>query len=238
VRIATTPPLRASATARADAARIASLSSPSKTALSRPCWQRLEIEKSSPGPFATALEQWEVEQPHHERELARVEEKLRKGRSSIDRYHRAFETGAMPESVCSDRLKELQAEILTLEASREELLMEQEGAPQAPPQELVELTVSRLEEAIDQGEPQTVKSRLAALIDRVEGSHGIRPIIRVDGVRFVSGQRRRTGIEPRRVAASPPAGEIGLRVRRVRQSSSGGGRESNPPTEDRSAHRF
>ena len=49
----------------------------------------------------------------------------------------------MPESVCSDRLRELQAEILTLEASREQLLIEQEGAPQAPPQELLELTLSR-----------------------------------------------------------------------------------------------
>ena len=104
----------------------------------------------------------------------------------------------MPESVCSDRLKELQAEILTLEASREQLLMEKEESPQAPPKELLELAVTRLEEAVDQGEPQTVKSLLGALIYRVEveGRLAIRPVIRVDGVRIVSGQRRRTGIEP------------------------------------------
>ena len=36
-----------------------------------------------------------------------------------------------------------------------------------PPQELLELTLSCLEEALDQGEPQTVKSLLGALIDRV-----------------------------------------------------------------------
>lgn len=132
-----------------------------------------------------------------------MEEKLRKGRSAIDRYLRAFETGSMPESVCSDRLKELQAEILTLEASREQLLMEKEESPQAPPKELLELAVTRLEEAVDHGEPQTVKSLLGALIDRVEveGRHAIRPVIRVDGVRIVSGQRRRTGIEPASGAA-------------------------------------
>ncbi len=145
-----------------------------------------------------ALEQWNTEQPHHDRELARAEEKLRKDRSAVDRYLRAFETGSMPESVCSDRLEELQAEILTLEASREQLLMERQGSPQAPSQELLELAVTQLEEAVDQGEPQTVKSFLGALIDRVEveGRHEIRPVIRVDGVRIVSGQRRRTGIEP------------------------------------------
>jgi hypothetical protein len=89
----------------------------------------------------------------------------------------------MPESVCSDRLKELQAEILTLEASREQLLSEQENSPEAPTQELVELALSRLEDALDQGEPQTVKSLLGALIDHVEveGRHTIRPIIRMDG---------------------------------------------------------
>jgi hypothetical protein len=45
--------------------------------------------------------------------------------------------------------------------------MEQEGAPQAP-RELLELTLSRLEKAVDQGEPQTVKSLLGALTERVE----------------------------------------------------------------------
>jgi site-specific DNA recombinase len=220
---------------------------------------------------ARALEQWNADQPDHERELARVEEKIRKGRSAIDRYLRAFETGSMPEFVCSDRLKELQAEILTLEASREQLLVEQEGSPQAPPEELLELAVTRLEEAVDHGEPQTVKSLLSALIDRVEveGRHAIRPIIRVDGVRIVSGQRRRTGIEPGRGAAprrrrvrwhrawrgrrrlaggresNPPGGAAQQRGRvrwhrawRVRRRFSGGGRESNPPTGGRPAHRF
>ena len=145
-----------------------------------------------------ALQQWNAEQPHHERELVRIEERLRKGRSAVDRYLRAFETGRMPESVCSDRLKELQVEILTLETSREQLLTERGNAPEVPPQELLDRALSRPEEAVDQGEPQTVKSLLGALIDRVEveGRHAIRPIIRVDGVRIVSGQRRRTGIEP------------------------------------------
>ena len=147
----------------------------------------------------------------------------------------------MPESVCSDRLKELQAEILTLEASREQLLMEKEESPQAPPKELLELAVTRLEEAVDQGEPQTVKSLLGALIYRVEveGRLAIRPVIRVDGVRIVSGQRRRTGIEPRSGSrAAAWAGEMASGPAGPPTPVGGGGRESNPPTGDRPAHRF
>jgi hypothetical protein len=130
----------------------------------------------------------------------------------------------MPESVCSDRLKKLEVEIRTLEASRDQLLMDQEAAPEAPPQELLDRAVSRLEEAVDQGEPQTVKALLGALIDRVEveGRHAIRPFIRVDGVRIVSGQRRRTGIEPEQEAAQPRGRVSWRRARRVRRSEACG----------------
>jgi hypothetical protein len=74
---------------------------------------------------------------------------------------------------------------------------EQEDAPQAPPQELLELTLGRLEEAVDQGEPQTVKS----LLGPSSTASKWRAVTRsarsfVDGVRIASGQRRGTGIEP------------------------------------------
>jgi hypothetical protein len=105
----------------------------------------------------------------------------------------------MPESVCSERLKELQAEILTLEASREQYLMDREGAPEAPSQKLLELAATRLEEAVDHGEPQTVKSLLGALIDRVEGRAATR--------------------------SAPSFAWTGCVLCPV----SGGGRESNPP---------
>lgn len=64
-----------------------------------------------------------------------------------------------------------------------------EAAPSLPPEDLLKEALAKLEETVANGEPETLKGLLRALIDRVEvdGRDHIQPFIRLDGVLTVAG---------------------------------------------------
>jgi hypothetical protein len=57
----------------------------------------------------------------HEGELAALDAELAKVESGIDRYIRAFETGAKPETICGTRVKEFGSRATAWRARRQEL---------------------------------------------------------------------------------------------------------------------
>ncbi|MHB1721227.1 MAG: recombinase family protein [Acidimicrobiales bacterium] len=121
-------------------------------------------------------------QDRHQGGLAALDAELAKVESGIDRYLRAFETGAMPEALCGERVKALGAQATALRARREQLADEMEDADlTAPtPEELWALR-QRVAEAVAQGSAGPVKALLQALIHeiRVDSRQAIHPTFRV-----------------------------------------------------------
>ncbi|MGH2704687.1 MAG: recombinase zinc beta ribbon domain-containing protein [Actinomycetota bacterium] len=64
--------------------------------------------------------------PKLEKELAAITGKIRKAEEALDRYFRAFETGALHEAQCTARIKNLGVELASLEDRRRELVEEME----------------------------------------------------------------------------------------------------------------
>ena len=147
-------------------------------------------------------------QSRHEGELAALDAELAKVESGIDRYLRAFETGAMPMTVCRTRVKELGSRATALRARRQELAdeMDQTDLTAPTPKELSVLR-ERVTEAVAEGSAASVKGLLQALIHeiRVDSREAIHPIFRVpsgrdhpedDAVRAPSRPVGATGLEP------------------------------------------
>ena len=94
-------------------------------------------------------------------ELAKVD-------AGIDRYLRAFETGAMPESICSELVKALGSQSTALRARREVLAEEMDEADlTAPTTEELSALRDRVAEAIATGDPATVKILLQSQINEI-----------------------------------------------------------------------
>jgi site-specific DNA recombinase len=144
----------------------------------------------------------------HEGELRALDAELAKVDSGIDRYLRAFETGAMPESICGERVKALGSQSTALRARREVLAEEMDEADlTAPTTEELSALRDRVAEAIATGDPAPVKILLQSLIHeiRVDSRDAIQPIFRVpvavnlsgdDAVRAPSRSVGAAGLEP------------------------------------------
>jgi site-specific DNA recombinase len=144
----------------------------------------------------------------HEGELAALDAELAKVDAGIDRYLRAFETGAMPEEICGPRVKDLASQSTALRARRELLADEMDDAHLAAPSpdELAALR-DRVAEALASSDPAPVKALLQALIHeiRVDSRQAIHPVFRVpvggghqkdDAVRAPSRSVGAAGLEP------------------------------------------
>ena len=121
-------------------------------------------------------------QSRHEGELAALDAELAKVESGIDRYLRAFETGAMPETICGTRVKALGSRATALRARRQELADEMDEADlTAPTPKELSVLRERVTEAVAEGSAASVKGLLQALIHeiRVDSREAIHPIFRV-----------------------------------------------------------
>ena len=168
-------------------------------------------------------------------------------REATDRYLKAFETGELPPSACAHRLEELHKGIEALEKRRAALEAElAETTTAFSKKDLVRLK-HEIGAALLGAGPEQVKELLSVVVSeiRVECRSSIQPFFVAPGVRTPAPKRRRTGIEP-----AHRGRRWGCRAHRGAGEScfgpggsagavcGGGGRESNPPTGDRPAHRF
>ena len=115
-------------------------------------------------------------------ELAAIDIELHKIEAGIDRYLRAFESGSMPEPVCSKRLKALGEQADALRSRRQELADATDVDTVVTPTE-DDLTAlrDRVADAVAKGSPTAVKVLLQALVHeiRVDSRHAIQPIFRL-----------------------------------------------------------
>ena len=144
----------------------------------------------------------------HEGERAATDAELAKVEAGIDRYLRAFETGAMPETICAERVKELGNRAMALRARRQDLADQMDEADlTAPTPEDLRVLRERVSEAVAEGGAASVKVHLQALIHeiRVDSRDAIHPIFRVpigahndegDAVRAPSRSVGAAGLEP------------------------------------------
>lgn len=138
---------------------------------------------------AAALAEWKLRTQDKESELAGVKEELRKAETSVRMYMKSFESGRTSNRLFAARVNELEDKINQLEAQQRELMEQIEAAPSLPPEDLLNEAVAKLEHTVANGEPETLKGLLRALIDRIEvnGREHIQPFIRLDGVLTVAG---------------------------------------------------
>jgi len=140
----------------------------------------------------------------HEGELAALDAELAKVDAGIDRYLRAFETGAMPEAICGARVKALGSQSTALRARREVLSDEMDEADlTAPSPEELSALRDRVAEALASGDPAPVKTLLQALIHeiRVDSREAIHPVFHVP----VGGDHQQDG------AVRAPSRSVGAR---------------------------
>ncbi len=152
-----------------------------------------------------ALEEWDAAHPEAERELARIKKRIGERTKAIDRYLRAFEASRLSEETCGYRIREVEAELATLEAEKAVLESQRDPAPSSVSAALLANLRGTIAEAVANGEPEQVKELLASVVSRivVESRASIQPYFVTPGVRMVAPSRRRTGIEPAR-ELSPP----------------------------------
>ena len=79
-----------------------------------------------------AQQAWHAQHPGRQAELAGVRATLAERRAAIDRYPRTFEAQRLPESICADRLAELDREVRGLEARAAALEAECDVIPRWP----------------------------------------------------------------------------------------------------------
>jgi site-specific DNA recombinase len=104
----------------------------------------------------------------HEGELRALDAELTKVEAGIDRYLRAFETGAMPESICGDRVKKLGLRATALRARRQDLADEMEEADlTTPTKEELSVLRDRVAAAVAEGSTAPIKVLLQALIHEI-----------------------------------------------------------------------
>lgn len=152
----------------------------------------------------------------HEGELAALDAELAKVDAGIDRYPRAFETGAMPEAICGKRVKDLGAQSTVLRARRQVLADEMDEADLTAlsPEGLSALR-DRVAQALASSDLAPVKSPLQMLIRkiRVDSRHANHPVFRVpvcgeheqdDAVRAPSRSVRPGGLEPPNLRIKDP----------------------------------
>ena len=134
-------------------------------------------------PFANAVVEThgraQLGHARHEGELAALAADLAEVDTGIDRYVRAFETGAMPEAICGTRVKALDSQSMALRAHREVLSDEMDEADlTAPSPEELSALRDRVAEALASGDPAPVKTLLQALIHEIRVDTAERPSTR------------------------------------------------------------
>jgi CarD family transcriptional regulator len=126
--------------------------------------------------------------------------------AGIDRYLRAFETGAMPEAICGTRVKALGSQSTALRARREQLAGEMGDADlTAPSLEELSALHNRVAEALASGDPAPVKTLLQALIHEIRVDPAERPSTRSSVFLLVGAtmEKMRFAYRPGRGSAGP-----------------------------------
>jgi site-specific DNA recombinase len=145
-----------------------------------------------------AEQAWHAQHPGRQAELAGTRAALGERRAAIERYLRAFEAGRLPESICADRLTEVEQEARALEARIATLEAECETSPAAATGEVLVGVRRRVECTVADGAPEQLKRLLDTVVEQilVESRACIQPYFVAPTVRTRTGSRRRTGIEP------------------------------------------
>jgi chromosome segregation ATPase len=149
-----------------------------------------------------ALGEWrelsEASRPKRERELARIEARIRKAANALDRYFLAFEEGKLREEICTTRIEELSKELACLEAQRTDLIEEiSESRPQLPgPDELSKLR-KEVQRSLENGGLSQRKAAMQAILAeiKVRDRTHIKPVFRVPIFRPPYGLVSAAGVE-------------------------------------------
>jgi hypothetical protein len=130
--------------------------------------------------------------------LAAVESQLREMRAGVDRYLRAFETGAMDPQLCGERLVDLKAQLTGLERRRLELTDALAADPAKPSVKDTQAAARQLARELEKAPRPKVKTLLRRLIDHlsVESRAVIHPVIRVPLVSTTTRWVGPPGFEP------------------------------------------
>jgi site-specific DNA recombinase len=141
---------------------------------------------------------WDRARPKQKRELAAVESQLREMRAGVDRYLRAFETGAMDPQLCGERLVDLKAQLTGLERRRLELTDALAADPAKPSVKDTQAAARQLARELEKAPRPKVKTLLRRLIDHlsVESRAVIHPVIRVPLVSTTTRWVGPPGFEP------------------------------------------
>ena len=159
--------------------------------------------------ISSAFDELEAEAPQREEEIARIDAEAKRTGEALDRYFRAFEEGAMPESACAPRIDELSGKLRGLKARREELGAEEPEDREPLSDEDIALLVAHVREVIAGGDAPTRKALLQSLVEeiRVVSRAEIYPSFSLPAVRPPSRSVPPAGFEP---------ATLGLEVRRNR----------------------
>ena len=116
-----------------------------------------------------ALAEAATRRPTIEAELAGIQKQMRETTAALDRYVQAFEAGTLPAKLCAERVNDLTAQRDQLSAHQVDLTAQLYAAtPSLPDAELLADAVTKLGDALDQGDPIAVKHLLGQFIHLIE----------------------------------------------------------------------
>jgi site-specific DNA recombinase len=137
---------------------------------------------------------------------------IRHKETAIDRYHTAFENGAMDDTTAGNRLNTLRREITQLTACAVELADTVGSQPAPPPPATMERLHAYLASIIAAGTPAELKAAIEALVAEVRiTDDGIIPLFCIPGPRTRSRRRRHCNRPVR--ATGQAVGRLGLEPR-------------------------
>lgn len=129
-----------------------------------------------------AIQAREKSLPDSVDQLARVEAEVRKAQSALDRYLFAFEDGTMDAQACAPRIRELQDQLNSLTAHRDQLqLIVDSPAPVLPSEQDIHGLADSLEVQLTTETGPQLKNLLRHLIDHIDVSpqRVVTPYLRV-----------------------------------------------------------
>ncbi len=149
------------------------------------------------GAVARLNERAQDEQPRYDRELVGVDRKIRDAKTAIDRYLRAFETGALTAELCGERVLDLKQQLGALENRRQELQDAIDEPLMRTTLKDARAAASGLVRALTRGDTAKRKTLLRKLLQiRVESRDRILPTIRLPLVRTMGDWVGPPGFEP------------------------------------------
>lgn len=137
--------------------------------------------------------------PKRQAEVRIYEKQIRHKKEMINRYLAAFESGALSEALCGERLRNIAGE---LKLAEEQLAQAKEGTARTKEEPItfedVRKAVSKLEQVISEAGASEQRAFLRKVIKtiKVYSIDRIQAYYRISAVRIMSGLAPRTGLEP------------------------------------------